>query len=140
MKYEHTDHTIAIGEIYFTLQPKLFMFEPVEKFNYPSVSKPLVFNPDCIFVHEKKVYVCEVQLKDRSKREWAAKWTIFNKFFEEERTYSQAEYQEWSTKGNILPRFIALTTNKFAAEGFNIPQRELMIIKDITELDNSTKI
>jgi hypothetical protein len=132
MKYEHVDHTLAIGDVYFTLQPSHFMFEPVERFSYPGSRKEPVFNPDCIFVHQRKVYVCEVQRKDRSKKEWMAKWDTFNKFFEE--AFTQAEYQKWSNKGNILPQFVVITTNKYAAEGFNIPHRELKVISSITEL------
>lgn len=131
MKYEHTDHTLAVAEIYFTLNPQHFMFEPKEKFEYGG--KRLTWNPDCIFVHEKKVYVCEVQRKSLGTREWRSKWEAFNLYFES--AFKEAAYQDWSDKGKaILPRFIAITDNKFAAEGFDIKQRELIVMESIEQL------
>jgi predicted transcriptional regulator len=130
MKYEHVDHTLAVGEVYFSLQPTHWMFEPIERFEYEG--KGYTWAPDCIFVHNKKLYACEVQLTSLAAANWSKKWEIYNKYFAE--AFKTGAFQEWANGKVVMPRFIAITTNKKAAEGFNIPQRELLVIKSIKEI------
>lgn len=128
MKYEHTEHTLAIGDIYFTLQPTHFMFEPVEHFEYHG--KNYVFAPDCVFVHGKKVYVAEVQCTPLSEKQWKAKYSIYNSFFIE--AFKKAKFQAWSDKV-ILPQFVAVSSQGNVT-GLDVTGRELKVISNITEL------
>lgn len=130
ISYEHVDHALAVGDIYFNLMPQRWSYEPKEKFEYGG--KKLVWAPDCIFAHGGTLYCAEVQRKALSREEWRKKWSIFNMYFDS--AYNEAEYQEWSSKPGKVPQFIAITTQKHAAEGFAISKRELIVIKDITEL------
>lgn len=133
-KFEHVDHTLAIGDIYFTLKPEKFMFEPQTLFSYGG-RDDLVFAPDCIFVHNKKLIVAEVQLSNLSEAGWKKKYSIYNKYFES--AFKTHEYQSWSTTGKIiLPQFLCVS-NQGNVCGLNIPQRELQVIKDISQLNTS---
>jgi hypothetical protein len=123
MKYDRTDHALAVGDIYFTLQPDKWMYEPTEDFSCG------VWAPDCIFVHNKKVWVVEVQ---RSPCKWAKKWKVFNDYFKDE--FKGATFQKWGSKGTILPQFAVLTHLPNAQDGFNIEGRELKVITDISQL------
>lgn len=129
MKYEHVDHTLAVGDVYFTLKPTHWMFEPIETFECGG--KTHIWAPDCIFVHERKLYACEVQLSNLAAGSWAKKWDVFNKYFQS--AYMSADFQKWTEGKILLPRFVAITTNKKAAEGFRVPQRELLIGRTIKE-------
>lgn len=138
MNCEHIDHTLAVGDIYFELKPYQWMYEPVERFTFNG--KDYTWNPDVVFAYvnpegKKKLYCAEVQRTPLSVKQWAAKWKIYNYFFEE--AYERAKFQEWrSGKDPIAPNFICITTQKGAREGFdvNIEGRELKIIDSITSL------
>lgn len=130
ISYEHVDHALAVGEIYFTLQPNLWSYEPKEKFEYGD--KKMVWAPDCIFARKGTLYCVEVQRKPLSKDEWRKKWSVFNMYFDS--AYTDAEYQTWSSKPGKVPQFIAITTQKHAAEGFSISKRELMVMESIEQL------
>lgn len=135
MRFEHIDHTLAIGDVYFTLQPLRWMFEHQEKFEHEKRPKPYVWEPDFIGQFGKKIYCGEVQLKSLSKKEWEDKWSIYNMFFES--AYAGAVFQEWSNKETaIKPQFMVITSQKFAAEGFNIKGRELLVVNSANEFLN----
>lgn len=135
MKTENIEHSLAIGDIYFSIQPTHWLFEPIIEFDY--FGKKLYWDPDCIF-KKGKYYVCEVQLSALSEKKWSKKWDIYNKYFD--KAFKTAPYQEWVESRKIIrPRFIAITRNKKAAEGFNIPDRELMVMESIEQLKEEGK-
>jgi hypothetical protein len=129
MNSNHTDHALAVGNIYFTLQPSHWLYEPIEKFEHNG--KALTWSPDCIFAHNKKIYCCEVQLTDLSKAQYAKKWEIYNAYFQE--AFKNGAFQDWSDK-TLFPRFICISRQKKATEGFSIPNRELIVIPNIADL------
>lgn len=117
MKYNHIDHSLAVGDIYFTLQPSHFMFEPIERYEHGG--KKAAWAPDAVFVHGRKVYAAEVQLTPLSKKQWARKWSFYGQYFTGDH-YKKASYQGWGRSGTIIPRFVAITTQKNAATGFEV--------------------
>lgn len=128
MRYNYVDHTLAVGDLFFKLQPTHWMFEPKEKFK--AAGKEQVWAPDAIYVHDRKVYAIEVQLTPLSAKQWARKWSYYNAYFKEANGYFKAAaYQSWGRSGTIVPRFIALTkqTPDTVRKGFAVPGRELMV-------------
>lgn len=130
-KFEHMDHTLAIGDVYFTLQTDRFLFEPKSLFSFGG-RDDLVFEPDFIMVHNKKLWVGEVQLSALSEKGWKKKYSIYNMYFQE--AFKKAPFQQWSTTGKlILPQFVCIS-NQANVTGLDIAGRELRVIKDINEL------
>lgn len=131
MRYKSIEHALAIGEVYFTLKPKQWLYEPVERFKIDK--KEYVWSPDFIMGYGSKLYAGEVQLTALSEKRWANKWLTWNLYFKE--AFKTAKFQQWSSSGKVMmPNFVVITPNKKAAHGFNIPGRELKVISTITEL------
>lgn len=139
MNCSHVDHALAVGEIYFTLKPFQWLYEPVEKFEH--IGKGYVWNPDVLFAYvtpegKKKLYCAEVQRTPLSAKQWSEKWMVYNLFFQE--AYKSAAFQEWRSGNDpIAPSFVCVTSQKKTSEGFDIPltpKRELKIISSIADL------
>lgn len=127
MRSKNLTHTLAVGQLYFDLGcPERFLFEPAHKFTH--LGKSLVWEPDCIYVHDKKVWCCEVQLTPISAKRWASKWSVYSTYFNYG-YFHGAKYQEWSAKP-ILPRFVVYTQQNvdIVKTGFNVSSRELLVI------------
>lgn len=102
------------------------MFEPIERFTH--LGRELVWNPDVIFVHQRKAYVCEVQLTPISSSQWEKrKWRHYNTFFNVG-YFKQAAFQAWSDK-TILPQFLVITSQQpeTVKNGFAVKDRELIV-------------
>lgn len=122
------DHAIAVINLYFTLKPKHWRYEPAE--HYSHLGNELVWAPDCIFVFQKKVYVCEVQLTPMTGKKWAkSKWSHYNTFFNKG-YFKQAGFQSWSSN-LILPQFLVITSQQAETvkNGFAVKDRELIITR-----------
>lgn len=132
MTYNRINHALAVGEIYFTLQPTKWMYEPKESFEYGGQN--YVLAPDFIMGFNGKLYAGELQLEPLSAKRWAKKWEPWNLFFSTKPLFSKAQYQSLVKKPPSLPRFIAITKQSKASEGFNIPQRELITASTPVEL------
>lgn len=127
-KLNNLDHSLAVIGLYFSLQPARWMFEPVERFTH--LGRELVWNPDVIFVHQRKAYVCEVQLTPISSSQWEKrKWRHYNTFFNAGH-FKQAAFQAWSNNV-ILPQFLVITSQQpeTVKNGFAIKDRELIITR-----------
>jgi hypothetical protein len=124
------DHAIAVINLYFAIKPKYWIYEPVERFTH--LGRDLVWSPDCIFVHQRKVYVCEVQLTPMTGSKWArSKWSYYNTYFNDG-YFRDAAFQSWSDK-TILPQFLTITTQQpdTVKTGFNIEGRELIVTRSL---------
>ncbi|UVI31233.1 hypothetical protein [Paenibacillus spongiae] len=122
------DHALAVINLYFALRPKYWMYEPIERFTH--LGRELVWAPDCIFVHERKVYVCELQLTPMTGSKWArSKWAYYNTYFNAGH-FKQAAFQGWSSK-TILPQFLVITGQQpeTVRNGFDINGRDLIVTK-----------
>lgn len=119
-------HMLAVGNLYFTTRPKVWMYEPAEKFG------KLYWKPDCVLSFQKRLYVAEVQLSPLSSKEWAQKWNIFNLYFNEGH-FKEAKFQQFAKTPPILPEFIAITTQnpETVKSGFGVIHRELLIVKSL---------
>lgn len=130
MRYSSLEHALSIGEVYFTLKPIKWLYEPIERFKHGD--KEMCWSPDCIFAHDKKVYAMEVQLTPLSKKSWEKKFNAWNVYFREE--FKKAQYQSWSTSGKtILPQFVCIS-KQGNVTGLSVPNRELRVIPDISHL------
>jgi hypothetical protein len=128
MKLNNIDHSLAVINLYFTLRPSRWMFEPIER--YTHLGRELAWAPDAIFVHQKKVYVCEMQLTPISSGQWEKrKWRHYNTFFNSG-YFKQAAFQKWSEKV-ILPQFLVITSQlpETVRHGFAIEGRELIVTR-----------
>lgn len=129
MKSTEKDHALAVGNLYFHLRPVKWLYEPVEKFEH--LGKPLYWQPDCILVHQKKVYVVEVQLSPLGAKRWIRKWGMFNLYFNGGH-FREAAFQAWA-KNPILPQFMVITSQQpeTVKQGFNVENRELIVVRDM---------
>ena len=121
------NHTLAIAQLYFDLGcPDRFLFEPAHKFSH--LGKTLVWEPDAVYVHDKKVWCAEVQLTPLSSGRWSKKWKVYSDYFNNGH-FEKARFQEWSSKP-ILPRFVVYSdqSEETIRNGFNVKSRELSII------------
>jgi hypothetical protein len=120
------DHHLAIAGIYFGMLPDHFLFEPQEDFKH--VGADYVWNPDCIFVHQKKVYVAEIQLTPISSARWKKKWNIFNLYFDN-KYFHNAQFQKWANGKIILPQFLCFTNQnpEIVKQGFEVSGRDLIL-------------
>jgi hypothetical protein len=131
---EHVEHSLEVGEIYFTLRPFQWLYEYKQAFDY--AGRSLVWNPDAVFAFvtpegKKKLACVELQRTPLSAKQWQSKFSIYNAFFED--AYKTAEFQGWkSGSGVIIPHIYAVTTQK-NVEGLSIPNRELNVISDISQ-------
>lgn len=128
-RYKSVEHALSIGQVYFTLKPNKWLYEPVEHFKHGD--KKFAWSPDCIFVHNKRIHVAEVQLNPLSKKSWEKKYSIWNLYFQE--TFKTAQFQAWSSSGLKMPEFLCIS-NQSNVTGLSIPGRELKVIKSIAEL------
>lgn len=130
MRYKSLEHALSIAQVYFTLQPTNWLYEPTERFKYGD--KEMCWSPDCVLSHNKKVYAIEVQLTPLSKKSWEKKFNAWNIYFREE--FKKAQYQSWSTSGKtIMPNFVVIS-KQGNVEGLNVPGRQLQIISNIAEM------
>lgn len=131
MRWNSLDHALAIADVYFSVKSNHWFYECKEQFTFEG--KKYVWAPDIITSFNGKLYAIEVQLSSMSATSWARKWKAWNLYFKE--SFKTAKYQQWSKSGKImLPTFVVITKNKKAAEGFSIPQRELIVIESINKL------
>lgn len=132
---EHVEHALEVGEIYFTLKPFQWLYEYKQAFDY--AGRSLIWNPDAVFAFvtpegKKKLACVEVQRTPLSVKQWQAKFSIYNSFFEE--AYKVAEFQNWkSSSGFIIPHIYAITSQQ-NADGLSIPGRDLNVIADLTKI------
>lgn len=125
-RLNNPDHSISVINLYFSLKPEYWMYEPLEK--YTHLGRELVWNPDAIFVHGKKVYVCELQLTPISAGQWSKrKWRHYNTYFNQG-YFKHAAFQQWSNK-TILPQFLVITSQQpeTVKQGFDVAGRELIV-------------
>lgn len=127
MKFEHLEHALAIANLYITLNPSHFLYEPIETFDH--ALKTYKWAPDFTYVHVRKLYAGEIQLTPISEKKWARKWLPYNLYFSGTHHHS-AKYQAWSNKGNLIPNIIVYTNQKpeTVRSGFAVPGRELIIL------------
>jgi hypothetical protein len=127
IKFEHIEHALAIADIYVSLSPSHFLYEPVEV--YEHVLKTYKWAPDFVYVHDRKLYAGEVQLTPLSERKWAKKWLAYNLYFSSTH-YQSAKYQEWSSKGNLIPNIVVYTNQRedTVRNGYDVPKRELIVL------------
>jgi DNA-binding HxlR family transcriptional regulator len=120
------DHALAVINLYFAIKPKYWIYEPVER--YTHLGRELAWNPDCIFVFQKKVYVCEIQLTPLTRNKWKkSKWDYYKTYFDHGH-FKNAAFQKWSDK-TILPQFLVITSQQpeTVKHGFEIEGRELIV-------------
>lgn len=123
------DHALAVINLYFTLgRPKYWLYEPQEKFTH--LGKEMVWAPDCIFVHGKKVYVCEMQLTPIRKARWKKKWSVYNQYFSRD-NFLSAAFQKWSPRP-LFPQFLVITSQhpETVKAGFEIKDRDLIVCRE----------
>ncbi|KIL35880.1 hypothetical protein SD71_10855 [Cohnella kolymensis] len=122
------DHALSVIDLYFNLKPKYWLYEPVERFEH--LGKPYVWNPDCVFVYQKKVYVCELQRTKLTAKRWAGKWKAYNLYFSRNYFHSAA-FQTWSPK-IILPQFLCISSQSpdIVRNGFSITGRDLIVCRE----------
>lgn len=101
------------------------MYEPVERFEH--LGKSYFWNPDCILVHERKVYVVELQLSPLGVSRWRRKWTVYEKYFGGG-YFEAAAFQRWA-KRPIMPQFLVISGQQpdTVRQGWAVEGRELII-------------
>lgn len=131
-KCEHIDHALAVADIYFTLKPFQWLYEPVQRFTVNGI--PYVWNPDCICAYltkegKKKLAVFEVQRTPLSERQWKSKLSIYNLYFQE--AYKTAAFQQWHSRSEPIIPHVVVLSNQGNVTGLD---RDFKTITTITEL------
>lgn len=122
-------HALAVGNLYFTLRPNRWMYEPREPFEH--LGQQYEWRPDCIFVHQRKLYACEVQRSlPPGRKPWERKWRIYNMYFNHG-YYRTASFQEWS-KSTIAPEILVISKQspETVISGFGVHGRELIFARE----------
>jgi hypothetical protein len=130
MRLSNISHAVAVINLYFYLKPRYWLYEPKEEFEH--LGQRYTWRPDCIFVHDKKLYACEVQRSlPPGKNPWARKWRNYNLYFNHG-YYQTAGFQKWA-KSIIAPSFLCITKQnpETVKVGFEVRGRELIVVKDM---------
>lgn len=121
-------HTLSIADLYFLIPHHHFAFEPQCRY------QETYLEPDAIIYGErdgKKFLWCfEVQLTDLTKKLWAKKWEKYNTYFNDEKYFKTAPYQNWLNGKIARPsRFIVLTkqSEQQVSGGFDVDGKKLEV-------------
>jgi hypothetical protein len=135
--YKSLHHALAVGDVYFALEPERWIYEPKEKFT--DGIQEYVWAPDFVCAYHGKLICGEVQLEPLTKKRWEAKWKAWNLFFEKEEYVGAAQFQAWRKKSKtIMPSTYVVITGQreeSVQTGFHHPHnKQLLVVKDAAEL------
>lgn len=105
------------------------MYEPCERFEH--LGQKYYWNPDCMFVHRKIIYACEVQRSLPPGKAWPGKWKAYNLYFGKG-YYKTAAYQKWANT-ITAPQFLVITKQppETVKQGFEIEGRDLIVVGEM---------
>lgn len=125
---------LGFADVYFTMgQPKIFQVELREALHNTH------FDPDIFTIHNRKVYLIEVQVKPLSQKEWGEKWKKWNVYFNENH-YLTASWQKYAKSDEVkkrIPEVVVITkqVKEQVASGWNVLEgmkvKELIVTRDI---------
>ncbi|MFK7695677.1 hypothetical protein [Paenibacillus sp. HJGM_3] len=122
-------HALAVINLYFSLKPVRWMYEPREPFEH--LGQKYEWRPDCMFDYKGILYACEVQRSyPPGKNPWPRKWEIYNLYFMYG-YYKNAAYQKWA-KSIIAPQFLVITKQnpETVRAGFEVEGRDLIVVRE----------
>lgn len=125
-------HYLRVADLYFDLLPrgmKAFDVEPRER--YKRIGREVTYAPDVFAIFDAKPWVIEVQLKPRSRKEWAMKWRAANEYFDRtDRHFFQASWNRYAGKP-FIPHFLVVTRQpaEIVESGFEVQGRTLTLTK-----------
>lgn len=136
--YRSLHHALAIGDVYFSMEPDQWLYEPKEKFT-DELGKPYVWAPDFVCAYRGKLIAGEVQMEPLTKTRWAAKWKAWNLFFGKEEYVEKAQFQAWrkGSKPVVPSTYVTITNQKEenVRSGWNHPyNKNLIVVKDAAQL------
>lgn len=135
MSSNKIQHFLAIADVYTKLKEtgKLRYFQVELREPFKHNEKSCVYAPDALFVHDKSIYLVEVQLSRMSRTQWSYKWKVANTYFNEG-YYRLASWQRWKKADYIKPNFIVLSPQApdIVREGFDVQGRELKISTELS--------